>query len=139
MQVIAETKNQIKYKRKTDFFRFREFPVYIDARKFRIELKNFSKSRFPKEEKFILTSQLWRALDSILLNIAEGSDRYSDTDFGRFLNNALTSLNEVGACLDAAVDDNYITEQENKQYTVKAENIFRQLKAFSAKVRRDGS
>lgn len=74
-------------------------------------------------------------MDSIILNIAEGSDRYSDVDFGRFLNNALTSVNEVVACLDCALDDGYISETEHKEYSVQAENLIRQLKAFSAKVR----
>jgi S23 ribosomal protein. len=120
-----------------DIFRFRQFPVYNDARQFRKELKDFSKKKFPKEEQFVLTSQLWRALDSILLNIAEGSDRYSDIDFGRFLNNSLTSLNEVVACLDCALDDGYITNDEHQYFFNKAENLARQLKAFSSKVRKE--
>jgi len=61
-------------------FRFRNFPVYKDAKIFRKELKEIVKRKFPKEEQFCLTYQLWRALDSIILNIAEGSDRYSDVD-----------------------------------------------------------
>ncbi|MFA4835378.1 MAG: four helix bundle protein [Dehalococcoidia bacterium] len=123
---------------KTDIFRFREFPVYKETRAFRLGLKALSKNKFPKAEQFCLTSQLWRALDSILLNIAEGTERYSDIDFSRFLNTALTSLNEVVACLDAALDDRYITRDEHQLYIDKAENIYRQLRAFSAKVRRDG-
>ncbi len=118
-------------------FRFRQFPVYNDARQFRKELKSLSREKFPKEEQFCLTSQLWRALDSIILNIAEGSDRYSDKDFSHFLNNALTSLNEVVACLDCALDDQYITVGEHTQFFVKAENLVKQLKAFISKVRKD--
>lgn len=121
-----------------NIFRFREFPVYKDSRQFRRELKNISKKNFPKEEQYNLTSQLWRALDSILLNIAEGSDRYSDTDFSRFLNNSLTSVNEAVACLDCALDDKYIDEPIHKDYLEKAEKLVRQLKAFSSKVREDG-
>ena len=49
-------------------FRFREFKVYKDARIFSKELKQLSK-KFPKEELYCLTSQLWRALNSIILNI----------------------------------------------------------------------
>ena len=120
-----------------DIFRFRNFKVYKDARQLRKELRDLCKKKFPKEEQFCLTSQLWRAMDSVLLNIAEGSDRYSDIDFGRFLNNSSTSLDEVAACLDCAMDSGYITEDENKIFSAKAENILRQLKAFSAKVRKD--
>ena len=79
----------------SNIFRFREFPVYKDAREFRKDLKALTKKTFPREEQYALSSQLWRALDSVLLNIAEGSDRYSDKDFSRFLNNSLTSVNEV--------------------------------------------
>lgn len=118
-------------------FRFRQFPVYAEIRKFRATLKKLIKEKFPAEEKFGLTSQAFRALDSMLLNIAEGSERYSDLDFGRFLNNSLTSLNEVVACLDVAVDDKYITETDYKAFNLWAENIYRQLRAFSAKVRQD--
>ncbi len=119
-----------------EVFRFRRFPVYQDSLKFRQELKSLTREKFPKEEQFSLTSQLWRALDSIILNIAEGSDRYSDIDFSRFLNNSLTSLNEVVACLDAALTDNYIDEEIHNEHMEKADNLYRQLKAFSSKVRK---
>jgi len=39
-------------------FRFRNFPVYIDARQLGKELKILSKNKFPKEEQYCLTSQL---------------------------------------------------------------------------------
>ena len=109
--------------------------MYQDTRRFRKDAKELSKRCFPRQEQHALTAQLWRALDSILLNIAEGSDRYSDLDFGRFLNNALTSLNEVIACFDCALDDGYVTEIIHAEYLAKADNLARQLKAFSSKVR----
>jgi len=118
-----------------DIFRFRKFPVYLLAREFREEVKVFSKKHFPKVEQFALTAQLWRALDSIILNIAEGSDHYSDLEFGKFLNTALTSLNEVIACLDGALDDDYLTKKEHERFLLMAEEIAKQLKAFSSKVR----
>ena len=120
-----------------NIFRFRNFPVYKDSREFRKELKQLTKIKFPKKEQYCLQSQLWRALDSILLNIAEGSERYSDIDFSRFLNTALTSISEVVSCLDAALDDKYINNEEHQQYINKAENIYKQLRAFSSKVRKD--
>lgn len=118
-------------------FRFREFPVYKDVREFRKELKRFSREKFPKDENYVLRPQLWRALDSIVLNIAEGADKHSDKDFSHFLNTALGSLNEVVGCLDCALDDGYITDKDHQEYLTKAENIVRQLKAFLSKVRRD--
>lgn len=40
---------------------------------------------FPPEEKFNLTSQIRRAIDSVSLNIAEGSTSQSNPEFSRFL------------------------------------------------------
>ncbi len=93
-----------------------------------------SKEKFPKEEKFGLKSQLWRALDSIILNIAEGSDRGTDKDFAHFLNNSHTSLNEVVGCLDTALDNGYLSEEENLLYLNKAEKLANQLTAFRNKL-----
>ena len=120
-----------------NLFRFQKFKVYKDARIFRKQIKLLTKRNFPDNEQFCLTSQLWRALDFILLNIAEGSERYSDIDFSRFLNTALTSLNEVIACLDGALDDSYISNEEYKSFLLSGESIYKQLRAFSSKVRKD--
>lgn len=113
-----------------DKFRFRNFLVYNDARAFNKELKNFIKKKFPKEEQYSLISQTWRALDSIILNIAEGTDRGTDKDFAHFLNNSHTSLNEVVACLDIAFDADYIDEKERLYYLEKAQSLANQLTAF---------
>jgi len=111
-------------------FRFRQFQIYKDALQFRKGIKSVSKRRFPKEEQYCLTSQIWRALDSIILNIAEGSDRGTDKDFAHYLNTAHTSLNEVVSCLDAALQDTYITEVELNGYIMEAEKLANQLTAF---------
>lgn len=55
--------------------------------------------KFPKEELFILTSQIKRAADSVALNIAEGSTGQTNPEFKRFLGIAIRSLVEVTACL----------------------------------------
>jgi four helix bundle protein len=39
---------------------------------------------FPKDELFVLTSQIKRAADSVCLNIAEGSTGQSNPEFKRF-------------------------------------------------------
>ena len=121
---------------RTQFFRFRDFPVYHNSRKFIKEAKELSK-KFPSTENYILRHQLWRALDSIVLNIAEGSERYSDLDFSHFLNNALTSLAESISCFDVAFDDKYISQSELNKVVEEGEELGKQLKAFSAYVRPD--
>ena len=115
-------------------FRFREFQIYKDARKFNKELKDFSKKKFPKSEQYSLLSQLWRALDSILLNIAEVTDRGTDKDFAHFLNLAHTSLNETIACLDVALDNSYVIAKEHQYFLEKAALLSRQLTAFRKKL-----
>jgi four helix bundle protein len=94
-----------------------------------------SRKKFPPEEKYVLTPQFWRAMDSIVLNIAEGTEKYSDKDFGHFLNIAIGSVSECVACLDCASDDGYITKNDLDEGFHAAEEITRQLKAFSAKLR----
>ena len=118
-------------------FRFRKFQVYKDALRFRKELKELSKKKFPKEEDYVLRQQLWRALDSIVLNIAEGSDRGTDKDFAHFLNMAQTSLYEVVACLDLALQDRYITAREHENFLAEAEHLANQLSAFRNKLLRE--
>jgi four helix bundle protein len=54
---------------------------------------------FPKDELFVLTSQMKRAADSVSLNIAEGSTGQSTDEFNRFLGYALRSPIEVVSCL----------------------------------------
>ncbi len=60
-------------------FKFRDWDVYKDSRSFRIEINKLLKS-YPKEEIYSLTDQTKRALNSILLNLAEGSNKNTDKD-----------------------------------------------------------
>lgn len=119
----------------TYLFRFRDFPVYKRGREFRGLVYRLS-ARFPKTETFGLTSQIRRAATSILLNIAEGSNRMSDQDFGRFLNLSVTSMEEVVACADVALDERYMDQNEHAALLVQAEDLGKQLIAFSATLRK---
>lgn len=111
-------------------FRFRQFPVYSDARAFVRNVKLLIKKKFPHTEQFSLTAQMFRALDSIILNIAEGADRMTDKDFAHFLNMSHTSLNEVVACCDIALDSKYLTTEEHGECLGGAEVLANQLTAF---------
>lgn len=55
--------------------------------------------KFPKEELYVLTSQIKRAADSVSLNIAEGSTGQTNPEFKRFLSIALRSNIEVVGCI----------------------------------------
>jgi four helix bundle protein len=67
---------------------------------------------FPKEEIYILTSQLKRAADSVSLNIAEGSTGQSNPEFRRFLGIALRSNIEVVGCIYLAQRRKIITKED---------------------------
>ena len=55
--------------------------------------------KFPKDELYILTSQIKRAADAVSLNIAEGSTGQSKPEFNRFLGIAIRSDIEVVGCI----------------------------------------
>lgn len=80
-------------------FRFEELKVWQNALDLSNEIDLLVK-KFPVEERFSLSSQIKRAADSVVLNIAEGSTGQTAPEFKRFLNIALRSGIEVlPACL----------------------------------------
>ncbi|MDO8564513.1 MAG: four helix bundle protein [bacterium] len=111
-------------------FRFRDWNVYKDGRVFRKSIHILVR-KFPKEELFSLIDQISRALNSILLNIAEGSNKNTDKDMALYVNRAHCSLDEVVSCLDCALDDGYITPTEHEAALAQAEHLAKQLKAFT--------
>ncbi len=114
-------------------FRFRNFSIYADARSFRLDVRSVTRT-FPARERYVLTSQTDRATDSVLLSIAEGSDRGTDKDFAHFLNIGQTSLNEVVSCFDLALDSHYITEDIHRNVIEKARLLCNQFTAFRRKL-----
>ncbi|WP_420386688.1 four helix bundle protein [Roseivirga sp.] len=79
-------------------FKFEDLRVWQKALDLTEEVHRLTLS-FPKNEMFVLTSQIKRAADSVALNIAEGSTGQSDKEFARFLGIALRSGIEVVSCL----------------------------------------
>ena len=63
------------------------------------EIDKLTKNSFPKEELYVLTAQIKRAADSVVLNIAEGCTGQSNAIFKTFLNYSLRSAIEVVSCL----------------------------------------
>jgi len=119
-------------------FRFRQWPVYQAAKSFRKKIRELAKT-FPKSERYLLRDQISRAVDSICLNIAEGSNKLSDVEFSKYLNNSETSLEEVVCCLDLALDDGHIGKGDLEGYMKEAEDLGAQLIAFGKKVRQEGA
>jgi four helix bundle protein len=79
-------------------FKFENLNVWKVALELSVDVNEIVKS-FPKDEMYVLTSQIKRASDSISLNIAEGCTGQTDKKFNRFLGYALRSCVEVVGCI----------------------------------------
>ena len=88
---------------------YRELIVWQKAMDLAEEVYRIVKS-FPKEEQFALSDQLRRAAVSVPSNIAEGYGRKAAKEYGRFLNIARGSNNEVETQLLLSVRLGYSTE-----------------------------
>lgn len=91
-------------------FKFEKLKVWQNALDLADEINQLTKT-FPKEEMYVLNSQMKRAADSISLNIAEGSTGQSNAEFIRFLRYALRSDIEVVGCLHLAKRRKYLHEE----------------------------
>lgn len=94
-------------------FRFEELIIWQKAFKLSNDIDLLTLT-FPKRELFSLSSQIKRAADSVVLNIAEGSTGQTKPEFKRFLNIALRSAVEVVACLMMSKERKYINEIQFK-------------------------
>ena len=103
-------------------FRFEQLIVWQPALKLSNEIDLLTHS-FPKIELYSLVSQMKRAADSVVLNIAEGSTGQSPMEFRRFLNIALRSSIEIVAALFIAKTRNYIEEDKFKNYYTEYETL----------------
>ncbi|MBP2832341.1 four helix bundle protein [Aquimarina sp. U1-2] len=85
---------------------------------------------FPKEEVYILTSQIKRTTDSISLNIAEGSTGQTNKEFNRFLGIALRSAIEVVSCLYLAKRRNLIDHNQFNIFYNKLTEIIKMIQTL---------
>lgn len=83
-------------------FKFEKLIVWQKAVDLSENINELTKT-FPRDEIYVLTSQIKRAADSVSLNIAEGSTGQSNPEFNRFLCYALRSDIEVVGCLHLAL------------------------------------
>ena len=89
---------------------------------------------FPNSEIYNLTSQIRRAVDSIALNIAEGSILQSEKENSRFLGYSIRSLAEVVTCLYKAKRRQYIEANKFDENYFEAFNLMNMMIAFRKKV-----
>lgn len=94
-----------------------------------VEVAELTKS-FPKDELYVLTSQIKRATDSISLNIAEGSTGQTTAEFKKFLGYSLRSAIEVVGCLYLAKKRNLISEAEFTSLYEKLTDLIKGIQAL---------
>lgn len=110
-------------------FKFEKLRVWQHALEFANEIHLMTRN-FPKEELYILNSQIKRAADSIVLNIAEGSTGQSDPQFSKFLGYAIRSGIEVVACLHLGKKRGIITEEIFEKLYDEAHKLLRSIQAL---------
>lgn len=114
-------------------FKFEKLIIWQNAMSFGEDIFKISQN-FPKSEIYNLTSQINRAVDSIALNISEGSIEQSNPEFRRFLGYAIRSLAEVVTCLHKAKRREYISEVDFDKYYLDSYNLMNMMIAFRNKL-----
>lgn len=113
--------------------KFEDLRVWQKALELTVVIHNLTRS-FPKEEMFILTSQIKRASDSIALNIAEGSTGNSNAEFNRFLQMANRSAIEVIACLHIAKARNILKNEDFETIYNEVNLLIRSIQALKKSI-----
>ena len=114
-------------------FKFENLEVWKKSIDLVIKIDDVVK-KFPKDEIYILTSQIKRAEDSISLNIAEGSQGQTNPEFFRFLSYSMRSCIEVVGCIYIAKARKIITEEDFKNIYDDCETLVKMIQSLRNKV-----
>ena len=106
---------------------FQDLIVWQKSHRFVLDVYRMTRSDFPREEIYGLTSQFRRAAVSIAANIAEGFRKQSKADKARMFNIAEGSLEESRYYLILAKDLEYTNNDTMWELT---EEIGRLLNAY---------
>jgi len=106
---------------------FRDLIVWQKSHRFVLAVYQITRSDFPREEMYGLTSQFRRAAVSIAANIVEGFRKQSKADKARFFNISEGSLEECRYYLVLAKDLKYMNDDSMWEQT---EEIGRLLNAY---------
>lgn len=115
-------------------FKFENLEIWKQALELSDQVNRLAVT-FPKEEMFILSSQMRRAADSAVLNIAEGSQGQSNKEYARFLNMAIRSSLEVVSCLFIAERRGYCANIPHSPIYRDAEVLIKRTQALRNKLK----
>jgi four helix bundle protein len=115
-------------------FKFEKLIIWQKAMDFGEDIDKLA-SKFPDYEKYNLAIQIRKAVDSIALNISEGSTLQSNPKFKKFVGYSIRSLAETVTCLNKAKRRKYISEEEFLINYEFAFNLMNMTVAFQKKIR----
>ncbi|HEY4197907.1 MAG TPA: four helix bundle protein, partial [Mucilaginibacter sp.] len=98
------------------------------------EVDSLTKKSFPKDELYVLTSQIKRAADSVVLNIAEGCTGQTNAVFKQFLGYSLRSGIEVVSCLFIAKKRSIIADEDFQKLYDEYESLTKMITALRNKL-----
>ena len=115
-------------------FKFESLIIWQKSMELGEDINKLS-DKFPKKEIYNLSSQIRRAVDSIALNISEGSIGQSNPEFKKFIGYSIRSLAEVVTCLHKAKRREYIIEQKFNKYYNDSFNLMNMMIAFKRNIK----
>src|SRR5690554_4988282 len=110
-------------------FKFENLRVWQRAMDLNEKIFLLSKT-FPSDERYNLTSQIKRAADSVVLNIAEGSTSQSNAEYNRFLGYSLRSVVEVVCALFIAKRRDYIDDSRFDELYTFCEELSKMIQSL---------
>lgn len=114
-------------------FKFEKLHIWQDAMVLGEEIDSLTDD-FPKKELYNLSSQIRRAIDSVALNISEGSIIQSKPEFRKFLGYSSRSLAEVVTCLHKANIRKYIPIENFEKLYMDCYKLMNMIIAFRNKI-----
>ena len=108
---------------------YKKLTIWLRAKEL-VKVVYLISEKFPDSERFVITSQMRRAIVSVVLNIVEGSGRNSSKDFAHFLNMAYTSLLEVECLMTLSIDLNFLKEVDTTEVKNEIEELLKMIYAF---------
>jgi four helix bundle protein len=110
-------------------FRFENLDIWHMAKTYASKVYAIT-AKFPRHEDYGLRSQMNRAVNSISLNIAEGSAKNSNKAFDYYLEISVGSTFEVDGASFLALERSYITKQEQELLYSEGERLAKAINAF---------
>ncbi len=115
-------------------FRFENLGIWRLARAYASTVYAVT-GKFPRHEDYGLRAQMNRAVNSVSLNIAEGSAKSTKRGFGYHLEIAVGSVFEVVGGAFLALDRGYINQREHQSVYDEGTRLAKSLNAFRQSLR----